>query len=155
MKRAIVCIAGLATMFAVFAGQGSAATTGSQRFTITASNKGGTVWASGPVTGTGQDIVLGKGGTMDKFVFAGGTIWVSHQATSQSGGQIDPRSCAGRFSEAGTYQLVKGSGAYRGISGNGTYSANGTVQQTRTASGCTGTPQNRFYVTASGTTSLP
>jgi hypothetical protein len=153
VKRAIVCIAGLATMFAVFAGQGSAAST-NQRFSINGSNSGGTVWASGAVSGTGRDIAL-KSGTTDKFVFAGGTIWVNHQATNQTQPSIDPRSCSGRISESGNYQLVKGSGMYRGISGSGTYSASGYVRQTRTASGCTGEPQSHYFVTASGWTTLP
>jgi hypothetical protein len=104
------------------------------------------VWASGPIAGSGRDIVMGA--NADKFVFAGGSVTVAHQATSQNQTQ-DPRTCLGRFTESGNYQLVAGTGVYRGVSGSGTYSARGVSR------GCTEAAKSRYFVTASGWTKLP
>jgi hypothetical protein len=151
-KRVAVAAAGAAAVATVWAGTAVGAS-GAQRFSISATDNTGTVYASGPVSGTGTDKAIDQ--NTDKFTFAGGKVWVSHHATSQTGGNIDPRTCAGRFSEKGTYTLVSGTGMYRGVSGSGTYSASGTIRQTRTAAGCTGTPTSRYFVSASGTTNLP
>jgi hypothetical protein len=88
------------------------------------------------------------GPNANKFVFAGGSVTVSHQATSQNQ-SVDPRTCLGRFTESGNYQLVSGSGAYRGVSGSGTYTASGVSR------GCTAQARSRYFVNASGWTSLP
>ena len=137
-----VAVGAAAVVWAAAAG----GATGSQRFSIAAGNTGGNVWASGPITGSGRDVVLGP--NQDRFVFAAGTVLVNHQASSQSS-TFDPRSCLGRFGESGNYQLASGTGAYAGVSGSGTYSARGISR------GCTGSGSTRFFVTASGWTSLP
>jgi hypothetical protein len=152
VKRVALAAAAAATVATVWAGT-AVGVSGSQQFSISGSNTGGTVYASGPISGTGQDKVTGP--ESDKFMFAGGNVSVSHHATSQSGGAMDPRSCAATFRESGTYTLVSGSGKYKGVTGSGTYTASGTQRLTRTASGCTGKPTVRYFVKATGTTHLP
>ena len=145
LKRVAVSVVAVGSAAVLWAGAASG-TTGSQRFSISASNTSGYVYASGPISGSGRDVAVNQ--NLDKFVFAGGTIWVAHQPSSQSQ-TADPRSCLGRFSESGNYQLVKGSGVYRGVSGSGTYTASGTSR------GCDQNASSRFFVKASGWTSLP
>jgi hypothetical protein len=155
VKRVALAAAAAATVATVWAGT-AVGVSGSQRFSISGTSSGrhnsGIVYASGPISGTGQDKAFGQ--TSDKFTFPGGSVWVSHHATSQSG-SIDPRSCAGKISETGTYQLVSGTGKYKGVTGSGTYTLSGTQQMTRTPSGCSGAGTARYFVNATGWTSLP
>jgi hypothetical protein len=144
-KRVAASVVAVGAVAVVWAGSATG-TTGSQRFSISGSNAGGSVYASGPISGSGRDIVMGQ--NADKFVFAGGSVTVNHQATSQNQ-TMDPRSCLGRFTEVGNYQLVSGTGAYRGVSGSGTYTARGVSR------GCTATAKSRYFVSASGWTNLP
>ncbi len=149
-KRVAVSVVAVGAAAVVWAGAASG-TTGSQRFSISISGTTGPVYASGPISGSGTDIEFTRGrraGT-DKFVFANGSVFVAHQASSQSQ-SFDPRSCLTQFTESGNYQLTSGAGAYRGVTGSGTYSARGTSR------GCDPkTASSRFFVTASGWTSLP
>ena len=147
LKRVAMSAVAVGAVAVVWAGT-AGATTGSQRFSISAGNTGGSVYASGPISGSGRDVVMGQ--NADKFVFAGGTVWVSHHASSQNL-SFDPRSCLGQFTESGTYSLVKGSGVYRGVTGSGTYTAKGTQR------GCdpNAPTSTRYFVNASGWTSLP
>lgn len=145
LKRVALSAVAVGAAAVVWAG-GASGATGSQRFTISATNTGGYVYASGPIAGSGRDVPLNQ--NLDKFVFAGGSIWVSHQASSQNE-TGDPRTCLGRFSESGNYQLVKGSGVYSGVSGSGTYTASGVSR------GCDQNASSRYLVKASGWTSLP
>jgi len=127
------------------------AATGSQRFLVSASNAGGSVWATGPIAGAGTDVVLGQ--NQDRFVFKGGSVLVNHQATGGSD-HFNPITCTVTFTETGVYQLASGTGAYAGVSGGGTYSARGVGVGHRTADGCS-EPRVRFVVTARGVTNLP
>ena len=144
-KRVAASVVAVGAVAVVWAGAASGGT-GSQRFSISGGNNGGSVYASGPISGSGRDVVLGE--NADRFVFANGSVLVSHSATSQNQ-SFDPRSCLGRFTESGTYQLVSGKGAYKGVTGSGTYSARGTSR------GCDPNARARYFVTASGWTSLP
>jgi len=146
LKRVAVSMVAVGAAAVVWAGSATGAT-GSQRFSISAGSSGGSVYASGPISGSGRDVPLNQ--NADKFVFANGWVLVSHHATSQNQ-TFDPRSCLGQFTESGTYSLVKGTGAYKGVTGSGTYSARGTSR------GCDpATAPSRYFVTASGWTSLP
>jgi hypothetical protein len=144
-KRVAASLVAVGAVAVVWAGAATG-TTGSQRFSISGSSTGGSVYASGPISGSGRDVVLGP--NADKFVFAGGSVTVSHYATSQNQ-TMDPRSCLGRFSESGNYSIVAGSGVYRGVSGSGTYTARGVSR------GCTEAARSRYFVNASGWTKLP
>src|SRR3954466_8572956 len=99
---------------AVVWGTSATGATGSQQFRVSGVDNGGRVYASGPVSGSGRDIVLGQ--DADKFVFPAGSVLVSHHATSTRQ-SFDPRSCSGRFTESGTYSLSSGTGAYKGVTG--------------------------------------
>lgn len=150
-KRVAASVVAVGAVAVVWAGSATG-TTGSQRFSISATDNGGTVWASGPISGSGRDKPLSE--NLDKFIFPAGSVLVSHHATSQNQ-TFDPRSCLSRFTESGTYQLSSGTGAYRGVTGSGTYTAKGTARGVRTATGCSATPRSRYFVSASGWTKLP
>ena len=137
---------------AVVWGSSAAGATGSQRFSISGGANGGRVYAAGPISGSGRDVVLGQ--DLDKFVFPKGSVLVSHHASSTNE-SFDPRTCSGRFTESGTYSLSSGTGAYKGVTGSGTYTAQGVVHGRRTASGCSDHPKQRYFVKASGWTKLP
>jgi hypothetical protein len=53
------------------------------------------------------------------ITFPAGTIVLSHHAEHGSS-QFDPRSCLSVISQSGTYEFVRGTGRYTGISGHGT-----------------------------------
>jgi len=144
-KRVAASLVAVGAVAVVWAGSATGAT-GSQRFSISGSNTGGHVYASGPISGSGRDIVMGV--TLDKFVFPRGSVTVSHHATSQNQ-TFDPRSCLGRFSESGTYSISSGTGAYSGATGSGSYTARGVTR------GCTAKAKTRYFVSASGWTKLP
>ncbi|MBV8161319.1 MAG: hypothetical protein JO265_10395 [Acidimicrobiia bacterium] len=131
---------------AVVWGAAASGATGSQRFSISGSNRGGAVYAAGPISGSGRDVVLGP--NQDRFVFASGSVLVDHQPSSQTS-TVDPRSCLGRFGESGNYQIVSGTGAYQGATGSGTYTVRGISR------GCSAQASTRYFVTASGWTTLP
>ena len=151
LKRMAASTVAVAAVAVVWAGSATGAT-GSQRFSISGSDNGGHVYASGPISGSGRDIVMGA--NADKFVFPAGSVVISHHATSQHD-NFDPRSCTDRFTESGTYSLSSGTGAYAGVTGSGTYSAKGVARGTRTASGCSMNAKSRYFVSASGWTKLP
>jgi len=213
-KRVAASLVAVGAVALVWAGSATGAT-GSQRFTISGSDNGGHVYASGPISGSGHDVVLGQnadrfvfpagsvlvshhatsmndnfdprscldrftesgtyslssgtgaykgvsgsgsdivlGQNADKFVFRAGSVLVSHHATSTHD-NFDPRSCLDRFTESGTYSLSSGTGAYRGVTGSGSYTASGVARGTRTANGCSMNSKSRYLVKASGWTSLP
>ena len=54
------------------------------------------------------------------ITFPGGTIVLSHHAGHGSS-HFDPKGCLSVVSQSGTYQIVRGTGRYAGISGHGTY----------------------------------
>jgi hypothetical protein len=150
LKRMALSAVAVGAAAVLWAGAASG-TTGSQRFSISLSGSSGPVYASGPISGSGTDIQFTRGrrSGQDKFVFASGSVSVAHQATTQNQ-SFDPRSCLTQFTESGNYQLLSGTGAYRGVTGSGTYSAKGTSR------GCDPkTATSRFFVSASGWTSLP
>jgi hypothetical protein len=151
LKRMAASIVAVGAVAVVWAGSAAGAT-GSQRFTVSGSDNGGHVYASGPISGSGRDIVMGQ--NADKFVFPNGSVIVSHHATSMND-NFDPRSCMDRFTESGTYSLSNGTGAYKGVTGSGTYTAKGVARGTRTATGCSMQAKSRYLVNASGWTKLP
>ena len=113
---------------------------------------GGTLIASGPVSGSGKDVVLSD--TQDRFVFTGGSVLVTHQPT-RSHDSFNEFTCTGTFNETGTYQLAGGTGNYAGASGGGTYHVTAFIQVHRTANGCTGPASQSVLISAHGSTTLP
>jgi hypothetical protein len=152
MKKflAAVAITGAAA-FGLAAPAGAA--TGNQQFQITGLNNKQTVVASGPISGTGKDIVVND--LVDRFVFAHGSVYVNHPVTSQSG-SFDPTTCTNRFSFTGTYTFEKGTGVYKGVTGSGTYRGTGVFIGKKTSKGCSDTQgTNVITIFARGTTTTP
>ena len=129
------------------------AVTGSQRFIIFGQDEGGTVVATGAISGVGEDIETSE--DTDTFRFPQGDVNIDHP---QTGGSEDFNevACIGRFTFSGTYDITSGTGAYAQATGEGTYTGRGIFIGRRTAEGCSeegGT--SFFFVTAEGTTTLP
>jgi hypothetical protein len=78
----------------------------------------GTVWATGPVSGRGSDVVIDE--HTDRFVFPTGSITVSHHITSQHDNQ-DAAVCTFTHEEHGVYSVISGTGAYTNAHSSGTY----------------------------------
>ena len=69
------------------------------------------------------------------IAFGGGTIVLSHHARHGSS-QFDPKGCLSVVSQSGTYQIVRGTGRYAGISGHGTYQLSLEIVAARAHGGC-------------------
>jgi hypothetical protein len=80
---------------------------------------GGTVWAFGPIRGTGTDQQVN--GNLDVFTFPKGSVSVAHWAKSHMGPTIDYRSCTATYSEDGTWKIKGGTHKYWGAEGSGRY----------------------------------
>ena len=90
--------------------------------------------ARGVFTAAGQaDLGSAKIGTL---VFPGGVITLSHRA-SRGTSQVDPRTCLNLISQAGSYEIVGGTGRYAGIRGHGTYQLSLEFISTRWHGQCT------------------
>jgi hypothetical protein len=127
--RALVSLAAIAAVGAIGVGTGTAgaSTTATEYFTASQTSFDGptTVVAAGPISATGTDIA--ESNHRDRFVFPQGDLIVKHWATS-SHDAFDPATCVGTHSERGTYTIVRGSNAYRGVSGSGRYKVFVTFQ---------------------------
>ena len=69
------------------------------------------------------------------ITFPGGTIVLSHYAGHGSS-HFDPKGCLSVVSQSGTYQIVRGTGRYAGISGHGTYQLSVEIVAARAHGGC-------------------
>lgn len=69
------------------------------------------------------------------ITFPGGTIVLSHHAGHGSA-QFDPKGCLSVISQSGTYQIVRGTGRYAGISGHGTYQLSLEIVAARVHGAC-------------------
>jgi hypothetical protein len=76
------------------------------------------VIATGLFTAGGRDHVVSN--NTDKFVFPKGTITVRH-SNSKGPQSFNPRTCLLRVNQHGTYRILRGTGAYTGITGHGRY----------------------------------
>ena len=125
--RVLLSLAAIVVVGAIGTGTAGASSTSTQYFTAVQTSADGptTVVAAGPISATGTDIVVTN--HKDHFVFPQGTLIVKHEATS-SRESFDPETCVLTFSERGKYTIVRGSDAYRGVSGSGRYKAFGFVE---------------------------
>jgi hypothetical protein len=79
----------------------------------------GSVIAYGPVTAFGKaPIGPQRVGTV---VFSHGAITISHKQGKGGSVHFNPRTCLLTIAETGTYKILRGTGAYAGITGHGTY----------------------------------
>jgi hypothetical protein len=99
--------------------------------------------ATGDFTAGGYEVPgnVVSGYATDKTVLSGGTFRVRRHVTSET--LPVPAGCLFSESQRGTYSLSHGTGAYRGISGSGTFNITITAIYARLASGGCGT---RFAV---------
>jgi hypothetical protein len=78
------------------------------------------VIAKGPVHARGTDVTISP--SNDRFVFPAGNLRIHHVLTpGTSKDTFDPQTCYGTHTERGTFTVVRGTGAYKGASGSGTY----------------------------------
>jgi len=161
-KKVITICAVLAIGLLAWAGPAAADPGANQRFTIISSGSDveapGRVIASGVINGVGTDITLSESesGGKDQFVFPGqGDLFLTRTDDPGGSNSFDVRSCVGRFSGSGTFQITGGTGRFVGASGSGTYTFRGTVVA-RTAQGCApeGTPPAFFVFVANATATL-
>lgn len=159
MKRVLVTVVtGLALVLGVTA-PAPAATTGAQTFNFVVLGDGdqGTVFATGPIEGKGTSTVLtddGEGHGTDRLAFKHGSVVVDHTDSSYSD-SFNEQTCVARFRGAGDYTISGGRGAYKGVTGSGTYSYKGTFFGVRTPDGCSDDGFVYFTVKAIGVTTLP
>ena len=89
--------------------------------------------ARGVFTAAGQARVGdARGGTI---AFGGGTIVLSHRP-AKSSSHFYPAGCLSLISQSGSYQIVRGTGRYAGISGHGTYQLSLEIVAARVHGGC-------------------
>jgi hypothetical protein len=69
------------------------------------------------------------------IVFPGGTVVLSHRP-SKGSSRFYPRACLSLVSQSGTYQIVRGTGRYAGISGHGTYQLSLEIVAARVHGAC-------------------
>jgi hypothetical protein len=81
------------------------------------SNKSSLI-AYGAFTTHGKD-VEGRH-NLSHFVFPNGTLKIKH-SNGKGTQHFNPRTCLLQINERGTYKILGGTGAYRGVSGHGTY----------------------------------
>jgi hypothetical protein len=142
---AAAAVATAALCFALPAGASthSPAVSGTEHFqfmstSVTAST--GSVIAYGPVTAAGTAPIGPQ--PVGTAMFPDGTITISHHQGNISV-HVNPETCLVTLVGTGTYKVLRGSGAYAGITGYGTYRLsivqiaareNGTCSHTATAS---------------------
>jgi hypothetical protein len=98
---------------------------------------GGPVFFTGVVNDAGSDVAGGEDAVVDTDVLARGTIFLYHKATGQPSFVPDFVTCLARVSEAGTFVVTGGTGAYAGITGGGTFSLqNGIILYPRVNGQC-------------------
>jgi hypothetical protein len=89
--------------------------------------------ARGVFTAAGQARVSeARTGTI---VFPGGTIVLNHRAAHGSS-HFYPAGCLSVISQSGSYQIVRGTGRYAGISGHGSYQLSVEIVAARVHGGC-------------------
>ena len=69
------------------------------------------------------------------IAFPGGTIVLSHRP-GKSSSHFYPAGCLSLISQSGSYQIVRGTGRYAGISGHGTYQLSLEIVAARVRGGC-------------------
>jgi hypothetical protein len=74
--------------------------------------------ANGPIHALGRDVPVTQ--HRDRIVFPDGNLIVRHSVVSQHN-TSDRTTCYFRHTEAGTYTVIGGTGAYRNASGRGIY----------------------------------
>jgi hypothetical protein len=101
----------------------------------------GSSGSSGPASAIARGVFTAAGqarlgdARIGTITFAGGTIVLSHHA-GRGSSHFDPRGCLSVVSQSGTYQIVRGTGRYAGISGHGTYQLSLEIVAARVHGAC-------------------
>ena len=116
--------AGGAAVIVVAAASPAAAASGSgvEHFVVTSVNGVANVVAYGPFTGGGA---ASERNSSDVLHFGNGYLVIAHPNSTQTGGsfRFNPDTCRYHGTAIGSYTLKKGTGAYTGVIGYGTYHA--------------------------------
>lgn len=163
MRKIITSALTAAAAAAVVGGAGLAAASshtgvsGTEHFqlmTASATSNSSSVIASGVFTAPGVDH---QGNKVDTVDFPGGTVQIAH--SHGTGTQhFDPRTCLMTIDMHGTYKLVKGTGKYAGITGNGKYQLSILAIGAKSGGKCTRSQPPVAWqqeINASGPVSLP
>jgi hypothetical protein len=135
---------------------GASGTENFQMMTTSGTAPAVSVIASGVFTAPAVDHESQTGNTAT-FTFSNGTITLKH--SNGTGPQtFNPKTCLLTVDQHGTYQLLKGTGAYAGISGSGKYQLNILAIGAKSGGKCSQSkPPVAFHqeINASGPVSLP
>jgi hypothetical protein len=93
--------------------------------------------ANGPIHALGRDVPVTQ--HRDRIVFPDGNLIVRHSIVSEHN-TSDRTTCYFRHTEAGTYTVLRGTGAYRNASGRGVY------RLSAQAVGCSRTKPPRVFL---------
>ncbi len=138
----------------------AAKVTGTEHFQImstSATSPNASTIAWGVFTTAGVDHM---GNAIDTIVYPGGSVRIKHSAGTgpQS---FNPKTCLFQVHQHGTYQLISGTGKYKGITGHGTYTVSVIGLGPKTKSGACSQSQTappvaqQQVVDASGPVTLP
>jgi len=165
MRKTIVSVAAAAAAVAAMGGASLAAasahtavsgTENFQMMTTSATSTTDSVIASGVFTAPGVDHENQSNNTA-KFVFSNGTVSLKHSPGTGTQSE-NPKTCLLTVNLHGTYTLTGGTGAYAGITGNGTYKLSILAIAARSGGKCSQSmPPVAWHqvINASGPVSLP
>ena len=97
--------------------------------------------AAGPASAIARGVFTAAGqaslgdARVGTIVFPGGTVVLSHRPGKGSS-RFYPGACLSLISQSGTYQIVRGTGRYAGISGHGTYQLSLEIVAARVHGAC-------------------
>jgi hypothetical protein len=147
----------------------TAAREGTEKFVLrtdsAASNPDYTATASGVFAARGTFPGIGKGQDQSLARFPDGTFVVTHPVRDEktTDEAVDAATCRATFDQEGTFTIAKGTGAYKGITGYGTDTADFTATLPRSRDGKCDTSASavpvrgttRGVITATGSILLP
>jgi hypothetical protein len=107
------------------------------------------VVATGVITAVGTDVFLpspeGDPASYSRYEFPDGTLSVRN-APEQQQFRLNPHSCVGRIKASGTWEVLRGTGAYASATGSGTLTLAGTAFFARAPEGCSETEGHSIAV---------
>jgi hypothetical protein len=159
---AVAAVIGLAVPAGASPAAGSAAVSGAEHFQLitlspTATTLSVTSWGVDTMAGTDHEGSSNTNTATDKLVYPKGTFKVTH--TGPFSMKMNSKSCFITGTSKGTIKISGGTGAYKGISGKGTYSLTVIGIAPKTKSGACNQNANpvgfQEVVTANATVKLP
>lgn len=133
MRKFLVGVLGSSLLaLGLFTGGSASAAGANQKFVITETNNSSTFVGIGPISGEGVDHTLTSSDSEDgtftetaRTDFKDGSVYMSIQGTSASF-NFNEKTCVGRFTGKGNFQVTGGTGAYDGATGSGTFTYRGS-----------------------------